>query len=87
MDSNIPPVLNYSVSVTREGTNMINNYTTSGAEISLVIPGSDFPEVGTYSFSVTAYNGVEGSDPVTTSAPGTFILHVLCSSIKFLLSD
>ena len=75
MDSNVPPVLNYRVSVTREGTNMINNYTTSGTETSLMIPGSDFPEVGTYSFSVTAYNGVEESDPVTTSVTGMH-LHV-----------
>ena len=41
MDSS-PPVLNYRVSVTREGTNMFNNYTTSVAETSLEIPGSDF---------------------------------------------
>ena len=36
------PVLNYRVSVAREGTNMFNNYTTSGTETSLEIPGSDF---------------------------------------------
>ena len=37
-----PPVLNYRGSVTREGVNMFNKYTTSGNETSLEIPGSDF---------------------------------------------
>ena len=78
MNLNVPPVLNYRVSVTRDGTNVINNYTTSGTETSLVIPGSDFPEVGTYSFSVTTNNGVEESDPVTTSAPGAYPNYILC---------
>ena len=41
MDSS-PPMLNYRVSVAREGTNMFNSYTTSGTETSLEIPGSDF---------------------------------------------
>ena len=60
---------------------MINNYTTSGSDTNLVIPGSDFPEVGTYSFSVTANNGVEESDPVTTSVTGAHAskLHVVLS--------
>ena len=69
MDSS-PPVLNYHVSVTRKGTNMFNNYTTSGTETSLEIAESTFPEVGAYSFSVTAYNGVDESDPVTTTFTG-----------------
>ena len=56
---------------------MISNYNTSGTETSLVIPGSDFPEVGTYSFSVRANNGVEESDPVTTSAPGALPNYML----------
>ena len=55
---------------------MFNNYTTSGNETSLEIPGSSFPEVGTYSFSVTAYNGVGESDPVTTNITGAPIHNV-----------